>query len=321
MSASDVLKLSLVMLLWAVCFPLITLGIQDAPHISFAALRAVIAGVTLLALAAFLGRPFPRGLRLWMSLLAIGVGATTFGFLGMFHAAEFVQPGAATVIANTQPLVTAVLASIFLAERSRARVKIGLGIGFAGVVIIAAPALMDESQPNYAIGISYILLAALGVACSNLLIKRIAHQIDAIMAMAVQLLLGAIPLGIWAVTTEDADSITWSMQFVFSLTSLSLLGTALVYCLWFRLIARLPLSRANAFSFLVPVIGLAMGTSFFGETIEWPHLVGLTLTLLGVAMVVRADAPPTPGASNKMSSTSPCERGHAPKIRQEIQNS
>jgi len=317
MSALDVLKLCLVMLLWAICFPLITLGIQDAPHISFAALRAVIAGVALLALAAFLGRPFPRGLRLWMSLLAIGVGATTFGFLGMFHAAEFVQPGAATVIANTQPLVTAVLAGIFLAERSHTRVKIGLGIGFAGVVIIAAPALLDDSQPSYAIGISYILLAALGVACSNFLIKRIAHQTDAIMAMAIQLLLGAIPLGVWAITTEDAGSITWSMRFVFSLASLSLLGTALVYCLWFRLIARLPLSRANAFSFLVPVIGLAMGAGFFGESIEWPHLVGLALTLLGVAMVVRADTPPISDPFNKISPAPPAVERHAAGPEQE----
>lgn len=318
MSASDVLKLSLVMLLWAICFPLITLGIQDAPHISFAVLRAIIAGVTLLALAAFLGRPLPRSPRLWISLLAIGFGATTFGFLGMFHAAEFVQPGAATVIANTQPLVAAALASVFLAERSHARVKIGLGIGFVGVVIIAAPALLDDAQPNYAIGIAYILLAALGVACSNLLIKRIAHQIDSLTAMGMQLLLGAIPLGIWAGITEDASTIIWSMRFVFSLASLSLLGTALVYCLWFQLIARLPLSRANAFSFLIPVIGLAMGAGFFGETIEWPHLVGLALTLLGVAMVARADTPPISGAYNKVSPASPSEERHTSKPGQEF---
>lgn len=288
MSISNVLSLCLVMLLWAICFPLITLGIEDAPHISFATLRAIIAGVTLLMIAALLGRPFPRSLKHWICLTAIGIGATTFGFLGMFHAAEFVQPGAATVVANTQPLVASILAAVFLAERSNTRVKIGLGIGFTGVIFVAAPALLDDAQTSYARGMAYIFFATLGVACSNILLKRIAHEVDGLVAIGVQLVLGAVPLAIWAVAMEVPADIDWSIRFVASLLSLSLLGTALVYYLWFQLIAHLPLSRANAFSFLIPIIGLAVGASFFGEAIYWSHLVGLALTLIGVTMVARA---------------------------------
>lgn len=39
-------------------------------------------------------------------------GATTLGFLGMFHAAEFVSPGLATIIANAQRHGHTVVASI-----------------------------------------------------------------------------------------------------------------------------------------------------------------------------------------------------------------
>ncbi|WP_342777738.1 EamA family transporter [Roseovarius arcticus] len=73
------------------------------PH--FATLRAVISGLVLVALACLLNRPVPRGIGAWASLSVMGVGASSFGFMGMFHAAEFVSPGIATVIANTQPLI------------------------------------------------------------------------------------------------------------------------------------------------------------------------------------------------------------------------
>ncbi|MCB2082030.1 MAG: DMT family transporter, partial [Rickettsiales bacterium] len=103
-----------VMLLWALCFPLITLGLPYAPHLTFASIRAFLAGIMLLIPALILKRPQPRGLKIWLSLIGVGLGATTLGFFGMFHASEFVSPGIATVIANTQPLMAAVLASIFL---------------------------------------------------------------------------------------------------------------------------------------------------------------------------------------------------------------
>ena len=94
----------------ALCYPLITIGLGDAPHLSFAVLRALAAGVALALMALVLRRPMPRGWRTWLGLCAIGLGTTSLGFVGMFHAAEFLAPGLATVIANAQPLIAAILA-------------------------------------------------------------------------------------------------------------------------------------------------------------------------------------------------------------------
>lgn len=53
------IKIVLAMMLWAACFPLITIALPFAPHLTFAALRALIAGMALLLLARALGRPAP----------------------------------------------------------------------------------------------------------------------------------------------------------------------------------------------------------------------------------------------------------------------
>ncbi len=287
MTIATIAQITLVMLLWAACFPLITAGIEFAPHLTFAALRAVLAGLTLTILAVALRRPLPREPRIWAMVAIVGLGATTLGFLGMFHAAEFVSPGIATVIANTQPLLAAVLAGVVLNERLTARGKAGLLLGFVGILVITSPQLFSGGQENYIIGVAYIILAALGITVSNVLIKRIAGNIDALMAMGLQMLIGSLPLAAGAWAMEDPTAIRWSLTFVGALLGLSLFGTALVYWLWFSVLENVPLNRANAFSFLIPIFGLTMGTLFYGETVGWPQLVGIALTIQGVALVTR----------------------------------
>ena len=61
MSPTTITKIVLAMLLWAACFPLITAGLQYSPHLTFATLRAILAAATLVFVAVWLQRPFPRG--------------------------------------------------------------------------------------------------------------------------------------------------------------------------------------------------------------------------------------------------------------------
>ncbi len=105
MTIPAALRLLAVMVLWASCFPLITIGLDLAPHLAFAALRAAVAGFCLIALGTLYGRPLPDSGRSWIQIVVVALGATSMGFLGMFHAAEFVSPGLATVIANVQPII------------------------------------------------------------------------------------------------------------------------------------------------------------------------------------------------------------------------
>lgn len=286
MSPAAIAQTLVVMLLWASCFPLITIGIEYAPHLTFAALRAEIAGATLVGVAVLLGRPRPRGTRTWFLLGIVGLGATSLGYFGMFHAAEYVSPGIATVIANTQPLLAASLAALLLGEKLSKWGALGLALGFSGIVAIATPQLVSSAAGTYAFGFALIIMAALGVTISNVAIKKIARDVDPLFSMGLQILIGGLPLAVIAGLTENPLGIVWTNQFIATLLLLSIFGSALVYWLWFRLLENVPLTRANAFSFLIPVFGLAIGAVFFGEALGWMELIGIAMTMIGIVLVV-----------------------------------
>ena len=279
------LQIVTVMFLWAICFPLITMGLPFAPHMTFAAIRAFIAGATLLIIALIMRRTLPRGYKIWLILTLVGLGATTLGFYGMFHASEFVSPGIATVISNSQPLMASLLAFFILREYLSAFGKLGMVLGFLGIVLIAIPGWFSTLGNSYLEGIGYILLSALGITVSNVLIRYVSTQIDALTAMGWQLVLGSFFLALIAIGTEDPSTIEWSPAFLFSLLSLSLPGTALAYWLWCHVLKTTELNRANVFSFLVPIFGLVMGMAFYGETYGFELLVGIGLILSGIVLV------------------------------------
>jgi len=286
LSRLTIAQILVVMLLWAACFPALAIGIDLAPHLTFATLRAGLAGLTLIAIAITLGQKLPADSNLWIRLTGIGIGATTLGFLGMFHAAEFVSPGLATVIANAQPLLAAGLGACVLNETLTTQAKAGLLVGFLGILVISLPQLVASGQQNYVLGIAYILLAATGISVSNVMIKTLSSKLDALMAMGLQLLIGSVPLALIAPLTEQPSEVTWSPDFIGILVFLSLPGTALAYWLWFSALEKTQLSHANAFSFLVPIFGLTMGWFFFNETLNAYQASGIALTIFGVGLVL-----------------------------------
>jgi len=281
-----ILSIVAVMFLWAICYPLIVIGLDHAPHLSFAALRASLAGFSLLLLAFVMGKQHPQNLSEWFMLLGIGIGATTLGFYGMFHASEFVKPGVATVITNTQPILTAVLAAYWLKELINRNAKIGVLLGFIGVLVIASESFIIEADNRFALtGLFYLMIAVVGIAVSNILIKKIVGKIDGLIAMGWQLVLGSVFLWVIALSTENPSEIEWNTHFISSLLGLAILGTALAYWLWFFVLEKVSLSYANSYSFLAPIFGLLLGVLFYNESISLQTGIGIGVILLGIIMV------------------------------------
>ncbi|WP_026309321.1 DMT family transporter [Kangiella aquimarina] len=272
------------MLLWAICYPLISLSLPYAPIMLTAFLRAVIAGSLLIFIAILLKRPVPKTLDTYAYLLTIGITATSIGFWGMFYAGSLITPGLATVLANTQPLIAGLLGWYILNERLGKRALLGTLLGFSGIVVISAESLFATDVQSLS-GMAYVVIAAAGLAISNILLKKSANHIDVLYAMGFQLLLGAIPLSLLALFNTTPQPLTWSWDYVWILLTLALPGTALPVILWFWLMNKSPLYKLNVYSFLTPVFGLYLGYTYFSESLSLTQWLGVFLVIAAIPLV------------------------------------
>lgn len=274
--------LVLVSLLWALCYPLIRAGLAWAPPLHFAAHRAFIAGAVLLAAGLLARRPLPRAMAQWLALAAVGVSFTALGFTGMFLAGGRVTPGLATVLANSQPLMAALLGALVLGERLRRQTGASLALGFGGIGILSMAA-GGGSPGSGSSGAPLVLLGALGVAVGNVILKRLAGAVDPVLGMGVQLLVGSFVLFAAASLLEPGRSVEWSRGFLAVLATLAVGGTAVAFGLWCWLLGHVELNRANTFTFLTPIFALAIGAIFQGERLQGAQWLG-ALLVVGAAV-------------------------------------
>lgn len=156
-----------------------TLSIGDAiikgmagewPAPAMAATR-YIAGTVLLAvlLARHEGVPalrLPSDSLQWVRGVAIGLSA-----VGMFLAVWLMPLAEATTIAFTQPMITAVLASVLLGERARASTWIATLIAFAGVFLVLRP---NFSTVGW--GVLFPLMGATGMAVTIIANRKVSGR-------------------------------------------------------------------------------------------------------------------------------------------------
>jgi drug/metabolite transporter (DMT)-like permease len=285
MTKADISKMVFVAFLWAVCFPMIRIGLASGTSpILFGALRSLIAAIVLYAVARARKEPIIRVKEHWFLLSVIGALAF-FAYVGMILGGASVNPGLASVIGNSHPIMASVLAVVFLSE-SLSNIKIaGLALGFIGVALTSIPSFLGETT-NSLLGIGFVLLGALGTGAGNVFLKKVSSSDFPIMALVAQFVIAALLLLPVSIFFEGLPSIKWDLGFSVSLIVLSVGATALADILWLDLLKRNSLSKLNVFIFLTPAFALFMGVVFFHESFGLWEILGIAAILAGVFLIL-----------------------------------
>lgn len=280
--------------IYAVCFVAIKAGLAFAPPLLFAGLRAEIAGIALLGLVVVLRRSATPVNSRWPGVVALALTSTSLAFGAMFLSPGRTGAGIASVLGNLQPLFVLVLAAVFLGEALTAAKLFALGLGLAGVTLIALPAIAGPD----AYGLSGPLLAlgaSLSLAIGNVILKRIGERHELLTMTAWQLAIGGLPLLALSALIERDTSVTWNATFGALLVGLALAGTALPYIVWNQLARHEEIGRLTLLLLLVPVFGVVLAGAVFGERLGPSELVGLGAIVAAVGIVLLRPSPAVGG--------------------------
>jgi drug/metabolite transporter (DMT)-like permease len=269
---------------WGSSFLFIKVGLRGLSPTQVASGRVWLGALALVVIASVRRRPMPRELVVYGHLLAVGMLLCVVPFTLFAYGETHISSGLASILNATTPLLTMLLASMFLPQERPTRLKlIGLAVGFGGVLVVFAP--------WRGVGSGSLLgeLACVGATTSYgaafVYLRRfvIPRGLDPVTVALVQVGLAAVVLAIAApFVSTDPVHLTWPI--VGSMLSLGVLGTGIAYVLNTNVVIGLGATAASTVTYLTPVVGVLLGVLVLAETLSWNEPVGAVLVVLGIAL-------------------------------------
>ena len=266
---SDLALAALAPASWGTTYVVTTTLLPDDRPLLAATLRALPAGLVLLAAT----RRLPRGSWWWKSAV---LGMLNFGafFPLLFFAAYRLPGGVAATIGSVQPLVVALLSLGVLRVRPARAVLYSAIAGTGGVALmtLTADARLDP------LGIAAMLVATSLMAAAIVLAKKWGRPESPLVMTGWQLTVGGLVLLPLTLAAEGVPaSITG--ENVLGFAYLGVVGTAMAYALWFRGIDRLAPTSISLLGLTNPMVATLAGLLILGQTLTLWQAVGFAVAL------------------------------------------
>ncbi|GAA4636964.1 EamA family transporter [Actinoallomurus vinaceus] len=281
----DLALTALTPLTWGSTYAVTTEFLPPGRPLFTAAMRALPAGLVLLAAT----RVLPRGAWLWRAAVLglLNIGAF---FPLLFLAAYRLPGGIAAVLGAVGPLFALGFAALLLAERPAARRLLAAFTGLAGVglVVLRADARLDV------VGVLAGLAGAASMSAGTVLTKRWGRPegVGALTLTAWQLTAGGLLLVPVTLLIEGPPP-ALDGRAVGGYVYLGAVGTATAYWLWFRGISRLPATSVSFLALLSPLSAAVIGWAALGQALTPLQLLGMALAF-GGTLAGQTSARPRP---------------------------
>jgi drug/metabolite transporter (DMT)-like permease len=265
--------------------------------------RFLLAGGLMLTVAAVDRTPWRIARRDIVVLAVIGIANNAL-YLGLnYIGMRSISAGLSALIVSANPVLTVVLAAMFLDERMTWRKVAGLLIGIGGVGFIVKSRITDGIDDP--IGIAFTVAALVSLVTGTILFKRLTPNGGLWIGNSVQNLAGGLALAPFAFGFEAVGEIVPSWRLIGAVAYLALLVSVCGYLLWLHLLTVSSATTASAYYFLMPPLGMLFGWLLLGERIAWSDLIGILPVALGIYLVTRAGKlPPRKIAPNQKAAPS-----------------
>lgn len=269
--------------LWSTGFIGAKLGLPYAEPLTFLALRFVCVASLLGLLALVLRRPWPADWRTCAHLAVAGIILHAGYLSGVFSAIHSgLSAGQVALIVGLQPLLTALLSSLFLGERVGRIQWLGLVLGFVGVVLVVGTRL-GAGGSHAALALALMALAS--ITLGTLYQKRFVPSFDLWTGSVLQFAAALLVVGPLSLLIETGR-IEWTPSFLFALAWLTLVLSIGAISLLHLLIRRGAATRISALFYLTPPTTAFIAWLVFDERLDAGAMAGMVLCGVGVWLVI-----------------------------------
>ena len=264
---------------------------MGAPYVepfTFLALRFGMVLLIFVSVLAVMVKKWPRASELAHSVV-VGVFIHGIYLGGVFYAIDNgMSAGVSALIVSLQPLITAVLARMFLQERFGWVRAAWLLVAFIGVGLVVLPklepgGLVSAMSP---INLAIVFVSAIAISIGTVYQKRFTSNVD-LRVGAIGQYLGAFLFVVLPALLLEENHIEWHPEFIFALVWLIFVLSVGAVGLLMFLIRHSDVSSVASLFFLVPAVAAVMAYFLFDERLEILQLCGMALVMFAVAMAVK----------------------------------
>ena len=280
MKPHKLLELTLLAALWGGSFLFIRYAAPAFGVAPLIWLRVAIAALCLVPLLLWRGQG--DILRQHAGTLALmGIFSTALPFVLIAWAMLSLTAGLASILNAATPIFTAVIAALWLHDRLNKSQMLGLVIGFAGVLLLAADKA-DFKPGGSGWALVALLMATLFYGIGANMTKHYLGGVPPLVNAAGSQLVSTLilsPLAWWFWPAKMPENMAWG-----AVIALGVGCTALAFLMFFRLIATIGAARTITVTFLIPLFGVLWGSLFLNETVNAGMLVGGGIVILGTSL-------------------------------------
>jgi drug/metabolite transporter (DMT)-like permease len=277
-------------LIWGSSFFWIKIALAEISPFLLVAIRLLLGVIGMMAGMLIRKPKWPSTRRVWTMIALLGVINIAAPFSLITWGQQYIDSSVVSILVSSVPIFTVILSNFFIREEPFSRNKvIGVVIGFVGVVVLFWRGV-EELGNNALFGQLAVLGASIFYGISNVIARREMQQVDPMIQSFGSLVFADLAMWGLVLTTEPIifggmGWLTWG-----ALIWLGVFGSGLAYHLYYNLIAQIGSTRSSFVTYIIPLVGLALGVIFLDEPFDPKLILGGGLILVSVLVVNRTQS-------------------------------
>lgn len=269
------LALFAIYLIWGASYLVIKVGLQSFPPFLMAGMRFFPAGLILYLFLRSRGAPSPStpqwiGASLVSGFLILGCGG------GIFYAEQSVTSGVVAMTMATVPLWSGLFSGFWGHWPTRFE-WLGMCLGLVGIVLLNLGGSLRANPEGGVI----LLLAAVSWAFGSVLSRYLPLPFG-LMAGAVEMTVGGIFLIFLGLGLREKISSVPTIPSILAILYLLVLNSLVGFSAYNYLLPRVKLSLVNSFTYVNPLVAVALSVGLAGERISTTELISMLVIMSGI---------------------------------------
>ncbi|WP_051968007.1 DMT family transporter [Brevibacillus thermoruber] len=277
----------LMCLIYGTSYFAIKLGLAEGmPPLLFAGLRFFLAAVLVLAVLAWRRQLVPLRLREWAEVALLGVLMTTIPFAALFWSEQHISSGTAALLVATAPVFTTLISVVCRQMSWRWYVPAGLLLSLAGTAcLVGWPAAEPGGSIHALLGKWAIVVSELFFSWGAVRSRAWVARLTPFVFNGYQMLAASLVLLLLSAVTEPVSAVRFTGLSLAALAYLTVVVSIVASTLYYRLVQATNAAFPTTWTYVAPVIALAIGAVFLGEELTAASLAGSIGVLAGVILL------------------------------------